>query len=233
MTKSVITRWKGKLHRAGNAILFIFFALCYRYLMYLMNCCRKMTREMMCMRCLEIQPVGPACSTPSCDGFLMAKYYCSICKFFDDERYAVHSIDWLFLSNKFTVSTLMNHLLVSIGVKFNWRYVMIHDLLPFTEIYFVRTASGMSIIAHFATYVVLGRGLGLTISTAWHATAVLGWSWWATSAWRKASKQTAQSVVISYSLLVQLSELYRVAITCIQLVFRFLSLTLNKNTPSS
>jgi len=25
--------------------------------------------------------------TPSCNGFLMAKYYCSICKFFDDERY--------------------------------------------------------------------------------------------------------------------------------------------------
>jgi len=25
--------------------------------------------------------------TPSCNGFSMAKYYCNICKFFDDERY--------------------------------------------------------------------------------------------------------------------------------------------------
>jgi hypothetical protein len=42
---------------------------------------------MMCMQCLKIQPVGPLCSTPSCGGLSMAKYYCSICKFFDDERY--------------------------------------------------------------------------------------------------------------------------------------------------
>lgn len=42
---------------------------------------------MMCMRCLKIQPVGPVCRTPSCGEFLMAKYYCNICKFFDDERY--------------------------------------------------------------------------------------------------------------------------------------------------
>lgn len=49
--------------------------------------CRKTTTEMMCMRCLKIQPVGPVCATPSCDGFSMAKYYCNICKFFDDERY--------------------------------------------------------------------------------------------------------------------------------------------------
>lgn len=49
--------------------------------------CRKATSEMMCMRCLKIQPVGPVCTTSSCGGFLMAKYYCNICKFFDDERY--------------------------------------------------------------------------------------------------------------------------------------------------
>ncbi|KAL9330220.1 hypothetical protein ACSQ67_005223 [Phaseolus vulgaris] len=47
---------------------------------------RKATLEMMCMRCLNIQPIGPTCMTPSCNGFSMAKYYCSICKFFDDER---------------------------------------------------------------------------------------------------------------------------------------------------
>ncbi|KAM7267883.1 hypothetical protein ACFE04_010049 [Oxalis oulophora] len=51
---------------------------------------RKATTEMMCMRCLKIQPVGPVCTTPSCDGFEMAKYYCNICKFFDDERSVYH-----------------------------------------------------------------------------------------------------------------------------------------------
>ncbi|XP_004299048.1 PREDICTED: uncharacterized protein LOC101308084 [Fragaria vesca subsp. vesca] len=51
---------------------------------------RKATSEMMCMRCLKIQPVGPVCTTSSCGGFLMAKYYCNICKFFDDERTVYH-----------------------------------------------------------------------------------------------------------------------------------------------
>ncbi|KAM3739340.1 hypothetical protein ACB098_08G017200 [Castanea mollissima] len=51
---------------------------------------RKATTEMMCMRCLKIQPVGSVCSTPSCGGLSMAKYYCSICKFFDDERTVYH-----------------------------------------------------------------------------------------------------------------------------------------------
>ncbi|KAK4741522.1 hypothetical protein SAY87_025110 [Trapa incisa] len=51
---------------------------------------RKATTEMMCMRCLNIQPVGPICTTPSCHGFPMAKYYCSFCKFFDDERSVYH-----------------------------------------------------------------------------------------------------------------------------------------------
>nr|CAD1834689.1 unnamed protein product [Ananas comosus var. bracteatus] len=51
---------------------------------------RKATAEMMCMRCLKVQPVGPTCQTPSCDGLSMAKYYCSICKFFDDERSVYH-----------------------------------------------------------------------------------------------------------------------------------------------
>jgi len=53
---------------------------------YLLDNCRKATTEMMCMACLTIQPVGPICMTPSCNGLSMAKYYCNICKFFDDER---------------------------------------------------------------------------------------------------------------------------------------------------
>ncbi|XP_047337425.1 zinc finger protein BRUTUS-like [Impatiens glandulifera] len=51
---------------------------------------RKATAEMMCMHCLMIQAVGPSCVTPSCNGFFMAKYYCNICKFFDDERTVYH-----------------------------------------------------------------------------------------------------------------------------------------------
>ncbi|XP_057416206.1 zinc finger protein BRUTUS-like isoform X2 [Lotus japonicus] len=51
---------------------------------------RKATSEMMCMRCLNIQPVGPICMTPSCNGLSMAKYFCNICKFFDDERNVYH-----------------------------------------------------------------------------------------------------------------------------------------------
>ncbi|KAJ6822284.1 zinc finger protein BRUTUS [Iris pallida] len=47
---------------------------------------RKATTEMMCMRCLKVQAIGQFCKTPSCNEFSMAKYYCSICKFFDDER---------------------------------------------------------------------------------------------------------------------------------------------------
>ncbi|XP_073226109.1 zinc finger protein BRUTUS-like isoform X2 [Cicer arietinum] len=51
---------------------------------------RKTTSEMMCMRCLNIQAIGPICMTPSCNALSMAKYYCSICKFFDDERNVYH-----------------------------------------------------------------------------------------------------------------------------------------------
>ncbi|XVF09570.1 hypothetical protein REPUB_Repub07fG0105700 [Reevesia pubescens] len=51
---------------------------------------RKATLEMMCMGCLKIQPVGLICITPSCNGLSMAKYYCNICKFFDDERNVYH-----------------------------------------------------------------------------------------------------------------------------------------------
>ncbi|GLT43494.1 hypothetical protein SLA2020_174370 [Shorea laevis] len=51
---------------------------------------RKATTEMMCMQCLKIQAVGRVCTTPSCGGLSMAKYYCSICKLFDDERTVYH-----------------------------------------------------------------------------------------------------------------------------------------------
>ncbi|KAA8532686.1 hypothetical protein F0562_032719 [Nyssa sinensis] len=51
---------------------------------------RKATSEMMCMRCLQIQAIGPICKTPSCNELLLAKYYCSVCKFFDDERTVYH-----------------------------------------------------------------------------------------------------------------------------------------------
>ncbi|KAH9719882.1 zinc finger protein BRUTUS-like [Citrus sinensis] len=47
---------------------------------------RKSISEMMCMKCLIIQPVESRCSTTSCRNFSMARYYCRICKLFDDER---------------------------------------------------------------------------------------------------------------------------------------------------
>ncbi|KAA8542369.1 hypothetical protein F0562_023494 [Nyssa sinensis] len=51
---------------------------------------RKATSKMMCMKCLIIQPISPACSTASCNNLSMAKYYCRICKLFDDEREIYH-----------------------------------------------------------------------------------------------------------------------------------------------
>ncbi|XP_057516659.1 zinc finger protein BRUTUS-like At1g74770 isoform X2 [Amaranthus tricolor] len=47
---------------------------------------RKFTTKMMCMKCLEIQPIGRTCLTPSCNKFSMARYYCTICRLFDDNR---------------------------------------------------------------------------------------------------------------------------------------------------
>ncbi|KAG6601280.1 Zinc finger protein BRUTUS, partial [Cucurbita argyrosperma subsp. sororia] len=51
---------------------------------------RKASTEMMCMRCLKVQPTASVCSTPACGGLSMAKFYCSICKLFDDEREVYH-----------------------------------------------------------------------------------------------------------------------------------------------
>lgn len=44
----------------------------------------------MCMKCLVIQPVNATCSSVSCCNLSMAKYYCRICKLFDDEREIYH-----------------------------------------------------------------------------------------------------------------------------------------------
>ncbi|XP_009769583.1 zinc finger protein BRUTUS-like At1g74770 isoform X1 [Nicotiana sylvestris] len=51
---------------------------------------RKSITQMMCMKCLKIQPLCPNCSSLSCNNFSMAKYYCRICKVFDDERQIYH-----------------------------------------------------------------------------------------------------------------------------------------------
>ncbi|KAK9278654.1 hypothetical protein L1049_028227 [Liquidambar formosana] len=51
---------------------------------------RKDTTKMMCMKCLMIQPIGPTCSTVSCNSLSMARYYCRICKLFDDDREIYH-----------------------------------------------------------------------------------------------------------------------------------------------
>ncbi|CAM6094029.1 unnamed protein product [Calypogeia fissa] len=52
---------------------------------------RHATKEMMCMKCLQVQAVAQICSTPSCKGYPMAKYYCGICKFFNnDDRDIYH-----------------------------------------------------------------------------------------------------------------------------------------------
>ncbi|XP_077210155.1 zinc finger protein BRUTUS-like At1g18910 [Tasmannia lanceolata] len=50
----------------------------------------KSTTKMMCMKCLIIQHIGPRCSNISCEGFSMARYFCSFCKLFDDAREIYH-----------------------------------------------------------------------------------------------------------------------------------------------
>ncbi|WRX17327.1 zinc finger protein [Theobroma cacao] len=51
---------------------------------------RKSVTKMMCMKCLIIQPIASMCSTASCNDLSMGKYYCRICKLFDDERQIYH-----------------------------------------------------------------------------------------------------------------------------------------------
>ncbi|KAF5792750.1 putative transcription factor C2H2 family [Helianthus annuus] len=57
---------------------------------HIMDSCRKATSMMMCMKCLIVQPIGPICSTVSCNSLSMARYYCPTCKLFDDEREIYH-----------------------------------------------------------------------------------------------------------------------------------------------
>eukprot|EP00899_Mesostigma_viride_P010207 jgi/Mesvir1/19188/Mv11510-RA.1 len=45
---------------------------------------RQATREMMCMRCHQVQPVGQHCMSATCQGRSMAAFYCSICKLLVD-----------------------------------------------------------------------------------------------------------------------------------------------------
>ena len=45
---------------------------------------RTAVREMVCMLCATRQPVAAQCAAAGC-GASMARYFCSVCKFFDDE----------------------------------------------------------------------------------------------------------------------------------------------------
>ncbi|KAK4805084.1 hypothetical protein SAY86_004901 [Trapa natans] len=51
---------------------------------------RKSITKMMCMECLVIQPVGPTCATASCNNLSMGRYYCRICKIYDNVREIYH-----------------------------------------------------------------------------------------------------------------------------------------------
>ncbi|KAG6403986.1 hypothetical protein SASPL_136220 [Salvia splendens] len=51
---------------------------------------RKAITKMMCTKCMVIQPIGQKCMSQSCNGFSMGKYYCRICKLFDDGRQIYH-----------------------------------------------------------------------------------------------------------------------------------------------
>ncbi|CAN6938541.1 unnamed protein product [Brassica oleracea var. botrytis] len=50
---------------------------------------RKQIKKMMCMKCLLIQPIGANCSNILCKSS-MGKYFCKICKLYDDERKIYH-----------------------------------------------------------------------------------------------------------------------------------------------
>ncbi|XP_042502259.1 zinc finger protein BRUTUS-like At1g74770 isoform X2 [Macadamia integrifolia] len=50
----------------------------------------KYTTKMMCMKCLKTQPIDPTCANIPCNRFSMARYFCNICKLFDDEREIYH-----------------------------------------------------------------------------------------------------------------------------------------------
>ncbi|CAI0399161.1 unnamed protein product, partial [Linum tenue] len=51
---------------------------------------RRAIQKMMCMICLTVQPIQQTCTSVICNNLSMAKYYCQICKLFDDEREIYH-----------------------------------------------------------------------------------------------------------------------------------------------
>ncbi|XP_065876833.1 zinc finger protein BRUTUS-like At1g74770 [Euphorbia lathyris] len=51
---------------------------------------RRAITQMMCMKCLVIQPIGKTCITAPCKNLSMGRYYCRICKLFDDDREIYH-----------------------------------------------------------------------------------------------------------------------------------------------
>jgi len=46
---------------------------------------RYATKLMFCMACRTIQTKGPVCASSACKGRPMARYYCSICNFWDNQ----------------------------------------------------------------------------------------------------------------------------------------------------
>jgi len=46
---------------------------------------RYATDEMYCLFCKTLQPIGARCNSKKCGGRPMAKYYCNVCKFYDDD----------------------------------------------------------------------------------------------------------------------------------------------------
>jgi len=84
MMKRLITYWIGRcfIFLYQTSATFVTPWSVFKFLKYL---CRKQITKMMCMKCMIIQPVGASCSNISCSSS-MGKYYCKICKLFDDDR---------------------------------------------------------------------------------------------------------------------------------------------------
>jgi len=94
-----------------NNILFVALWICWPFFLQFFTClyylCRRAITNMMCMKCLIIQPIGETCSTVSCNNLSMGRYYCRICKLLDDER-------WCILTN-LNFSQIYNNLCCWIG----------------------------------------------------------------------------------------------------------------------
>lgn len=88
-TKSATTQWTGQWGIDSSVTRLRFNSLTSTYSSaFLFGFLRHATTEVMCMSCLEIQHVSQHCITPACKGRSLARYFCSICKFFDDaDRY--------------------------------------------------------------------------------------------------------------------------------------------------